>query len=235
MDKAGWLGVCGVMAAVVAVSAAQAPPAYKDASRPVDVRVADLLGRMTIEEKVAQLQGIWVNKKDIQDAEGRFVPANAQKVLGLGIGQVSRPSEIGGTPQGPRGRDAREHAQFVNDVQKWVLEHTRLGIPVMFHEEACTGSRRPAATHFPVPIGLASTWDPALVERVMSVAAREARSRGCQEVLRRSWISAAIHGGDGSKKPTARIRISCRGSASPPSAVIRAPAFRSRKTRSSRR
>jgi len=183
MDKARWLGVCGVMTAVVVVSAAQAPPAYKDASRPVDARVADLLGRMTIEEKVAQLQGIWVNKKDIQDAEGQFVAANAQKVLGLGIGQVSRPSEIGGTPQGPRGRDARAHAQFVNDVQKWVLEHTRLGIPVMFHEEALHGLAAPGGTHFPVPIGLASAWDPALVERVMSVAAREARSRGCQEVL----------------------------------------------------
>src|SRR5439155_11499628 len=75
------------------------------------------------------------------------------------------------------------HAEFVNAVQKWVIENTRLGIPVIFHEEALHGLAAPRGTHFPVPIALASTWDPALVERVMSVAAREARARGCQQVL----------------------------------------------------
>jgi beta-glucosidase-like glycosyl hydrolase len=184
MVRAGRLGgACVLVMAMIAVLAAQTPPAYKDASRPVDARVADLLGRMTLEEKVAQLQGLWDRKKEIQDADGRFNPTNAQKVLGLGIGQISRPSEVGNTPQGPRGRDAREHAEFVNAVQKWVLANTRLGIPVMFHEEALHGLAAPGGTHFPVPIALASAWDPALVERVMSVAAREARSRGCQEVL----------------------------------------------------
>ena len=184
MVRAGRLGgACVLVMAMIAVLAAQTPPAYKDASRPVDARVADLLGRMTLEEKVAQLQGLWDRKKEIQDADGRFNPTNATKVLGLGIGQISRPSEVGNTPQGPRGRDAREHAEFVNAVQKWVLANTRLGIPVMFHEEALHGLAAPGGTHFPVPIALASTWDPALVERVMSVAAREARSRGCQEVL----------------------------------------------------
>ena len=176
-------GMCLLVGALVAVSAAQVPPPYKDSSQPVDARVADLLGRMTLEEKVAQLQGIWVQKKEIQDADGRFNPANAQKVLGLGIGQISRPSEIGNTPQGPRGRNAREHAEFANAVQKWVLANTRLGIPVMFHEEALHGLAAPGGTHFPVPIALASAWDPSLLERVMSVAAREASSRGCQEVL----------------------------------------------------
>jgi beta-glucosidase len=184
MVRAGRLGgACVLVMAMITVLAAQTPPAYKDASRPVDARVADLLGRMTLEEKVAQLQGLWDRKKEIQDADGRFNPTNATKVLGLGIGQISRPSEVGNTPQGPRGRDAREHAEFVNAVQKWVLANTRLGIPVMFHEEALHGLAAPGGTHFPVPIALASAWDPALVERVMSVAAREARSRGCQEVL----------------------------------------------------
>ena len=72
---------------------------------------------------------------------------------------------------------------FVNAVQKWLVENTRLGIPAMFHEEALHGLVAPGGTHFPVPIGLASTWDPALVERVMSVAAREGRARGAQHVL----------------------------------------------------
>ena len=68
-------------------------------------------------------------------------------------------------------------------VQRWLIENTRLGIPAMFHEEALHGFPAPRDTHFPVPMGLASTWDPALVERLMSVAAKEARARGAQHVL----------------------------------------------------
>jgi beta-glucosidase-like glycosyl hydrolase len=162
---------------------AQGPPRYRDAQLPVDERVADLMSHMSLDEKIAQLQGIWVRKTMIQDESGRFNPANATAVLGNGLGEISRPSEIGGTPGGPRGRSPRDHANFVNAVQKWVLANTRLGIPVMFHEEALHGLAAPRGTHFPVPIALASSWDPSLVERTMSVAAKEARARGCQQVL----------------------------------------------------
>jgi len=165
------------------ITPAQQPPLYRDAARPVEERVADLLHRMTLDEKVAQLQGIWVRKNQIQDADGRFDPAKAGPVLGAGLGEVSRPSEITGTPGGPRGRSPRAQAEYANAVQRWVIENTRLGIPVMFHEEALHGLAAPRGTHFPVPIALASTWDPGLVERVMSVAALEARSRGVQQVL----------------------------------------------------
>jgi len=160
---------------------AQDTPPYKDARLPVDARVADLLARMNIDEKVAQLVGIWQQKAKIQDEQGGFDPAKAPALLANGLGQVSRPSEIGGG--GPRTRGPREHALYVNALQKWVVENTRLGIPVMFHEEALHGLADPKGTNFPVPLGLASTWDPALVERLMSVAALEARARGCQEVL----------------------------------------------------
>jgi beta-glucosidase len=167
----------------VIVTHGQDGPPYRDAKRPVDQRVADLLARMTIEEKVAQLQGIWVRKAEIQDADGRFNPAKAKAILGNGIGQISRPSEIAGTATGPRSRSPRQHAEYVNAIQKWVMENTRLAIPVMFHEEALHGLAAPAGTNFPVPIALGSTWDPALIERIMSAAAREARARGCQQVL----------------------------------------------------
>jgi beta-glucosidase len=172
-----------LIAAAIVMIEAQDRPAYRDPVRPVDDRVADLLARMTVDEKVAQLEGIWNQKSRIQNADGTFNPANATAVLGNGIGQVSRPSEIGGTPTGPRLRGPREQADYANAVQKWVIENTRLGIPVMFHEEALHGLAALRATHFPVPIALASAWDPALLERVMSVAAREARSRGAQQVL----------------------------------------------------
>jgi len=110
-------------------------------------------------------------------------PANAKALLGNGIGEVSRPSEVARPTTGAPYRTARDQALFVNAVQKWLVENTRLGIPALFHEEALHGLVAPGGTHFPVPMGLASTWDPALVERLMSVAALEGRARGTQHVL----------------------------------------------------
>ena len=121
-------------ASVAMLSAQQSAPAYKDAKRPVAERVADLLGRMTLEEKVAQLTTRWTTLKPLQDAEGTFVPAGAPPLLSQGLGQLARPSEIGGTAAGPHVRSARKHAEFTNAVQKWLLENTRLGIPVMFQD-----------------------------------------------------------------------------------------------------
>jgi beta-glucosidase len=177
------LSAIAVAVLSISVVAAQEPPRYRDASRPVAERVADLLARMTPEEKVAQLLGVWQRKADFQEPDGRFNPAKAKALLGNGIGEVSRPSEVAGTPNGPRGRSPREQADYTNAIQKWLADNTRLGIPAMFHEEALHGLAAPNATHFPVPLGLASSWDPALLERVMSAAAKEARARGCQHVL----------------------------------------------------
>ncbi len=177
--------VAAALVAGSALAAAQSPSPlpYQDASRPIDERVADLLGRMTLAEKIAQLIAIWNTKTPFQDDNGVFRPEGAAQLLGNGLGELSRPSEIAGTPTGPRVRSAREEAEFTNAIQKWVKENTRLGIPVLFHEEALHGLVAPGATSFPVPMALASTWDPALLERVMSVAALEARTRGCQQVL----------------------------------------------------
>ena len=188
-SRAGWSvhllvsALALTTATVVLVDAQDATPLYRQANAPIDARVTDLLGRMTLEEKVAQLVGIWNRKREIQDAQGRFDPTHAQALIGFGIGEVSRPSEIAGPADGRPVRDARDHAVFVNAVQKWLIENTRLGIPALFHEEALHGLAVPGGTHFPVPIGLASTWDPALVERLMSVAALEGRARGAQHVL----------------------------------------------------
>ena len=169
--------------AIVAALLEAQGPLYRQAAAPVDARVADLLARMTLEEKVAQLLGIWNRKREIQNAQGGFDPTNAKALIGFGIGEVSRPSEVARPTSGALYRSAREHALFVNAVQKWLVENTRLGIPAMFHEEALHGLTAPGGTHFPVPIGLASTWDPPLVERLMSVAALEGRARGTQHVL----------------------------------------------------
>src|SRR5262245_24765245 len=125
-------GVCLVVAAGSWL-VAQGTPAYRDATAPIDARVSDLLSRMTIEEKVAQLQGIWNRKREIQDGQGRFDPTRAQAVIGNGIGEVSRPSEIAGPSDGRPTRSPRDQVLFANAVQKWLIEHTRLGVPAMFH------------------------------------------------------------------------------------------------------
>jgi beta-glucosidase len=157
-------------------------PVYKDPSRSVDERVRDLLGRMTIEEKVAQTLAFWKDKAKITEDSGAFSSEKAAAAMPHGIGQIARPSELRDRPTkillGPR-----ENAVFVNAVQKWLIEKTRLGIPALTHEEALHGLTAPKGTSFPIPIALASSWDPDLLERVMSVAALEARARGTHEVL----------------------------------------------------
>src|SRR5262249_24769001 len=119
----------------------QSTPLYRDPSAPVDRRVADVLGRMTLEEKAAQLLAIWQQKRQIVDAAGNFDPTKAAPVLGRGVGQVTRPSD--GLERGDKPRSPREMVEFVNAIQKWALDNTRLAIPVMFHEEALHGLAAP--------------------------------------------------------------------------------------------
>jgi beta-xylosidase len=108
------------------------------------------------------------------DEKGAFLPERAAVLLQDGIGQMSRPSE---------GRGPREMAEFTNTMQKWLKEHTRLGIPVLFHDECLHGHVAEKGTSYPAAIGLASTWDPDLVREVFTATAAEARARGAQECL----------------------------------------------------
>ncbi len=147
---------------------------YKNPALPTARRVEDLLARMTLEEKVAQMLCIWNAKRQITDAKGRFDPARAPEWFRVGIGRIERPSD---------GHGARAQAEFTNAIQRWVKENTRLGIPVIFHEEALHGLQGQEATSFPQAIALASTWNPDLVERAFAAVAKEVRARGAQQVL----------------------------------------------------
>ncbi|MCC5995879.1 MAG: glycoside hydrolase family 3 C-terminal domain-containing protein [Oceanicaulis sp.] len=167
-------------------------PLYRDASQPVEARVEDLLSRMTLEEKVAQMIGIWLSKGDIETPEGDFSPEQASQNYPHGIGQISRPSDFrgadpenvaAGATEGAVNRTERQTAEYINAAQRWAIEETRLGIPIMFHEEALHGYVARGSTSFPQSIALASTWDPELVERVFNVASREVRARGARLVL----------------------------------------------------
>ncbi|CAL4867125.1 Beta-xylosidase [Asticcacaulis sp. MM231] len=188
---ASTLALSAVAGTAMAAKAKKETLPYKDASLTIDARVADLLGRMTLEEKVAQLLCVWQKKGDIQDATGKFDPAKASKVYPNGLGMVARPSDQQGlattTGAGDSGamgnRNAFNTASHVNAMQKWAIEETRLGIPMIMHEEALHGYVAKDATSFPQAIGLASSFDPSMATKIFSVAAREMRARGANFAL----------------------------------------------------
>jgi beta-glucosidase len=157
----------------------QTPP-YRNPRLSVDERVADLVARMTLEEKVAQLVCLWAERPqagpqtDFSTDRGDFSPEKARAVMKDGIGQIARQRER---------KDPREAARFANDLQKWLVENTRLGIPAVFHDEILHGLMAPKATSFPTPIALASSWDTELVSKIFTAAALETRARGSHFVL----------------------------------------------------
>ncbi|MCA9257851.1 MAG: glycoside hydrolase family 3 C-terminal domain-containing protein [Planctomycetales bacterium] len=153
---------------------------YRQANAPIQRRVDDLLARMTLDEKAAQMQCVWRGKKDrLLDDNGQFDLDLARREFadGRGLGQVGRPSDAG------QGLNARDMAVLTNAIQKFFIEESRLGIPVVFHEECLHGHKAIDATSFPQPIGLAATFDDDLVRRVFALTAHEARCRGAHQAL----------------------------------------------------
>jgi beta-glucosidase len=158
---------------------------YKNPELSVERRVADLLSRMTLEEKVAQMLCIWGQKKTVLfDAEGNLNFENLKLHLKHGIGQIGRLSDTGGAFGATGGTlNPTEMAELANKLQKYFVEETRLGIPVMFHEECLHGLAAKDATSYPQPIGLASTFDTELVEAIYTAVAEDARMRGTHQAL----------------------------------------------------
>lgn len=162
------------------VSKARPKPAYQNPRLSVTRRVNDLLSRMTLEEKAAQMMCIWQKKSELLlDAQGNFDAAKAIKHFGHGngLGQVGRPSDAG------NGKSPRQTAELTNAIQKFFREHSRLAIPVFFHEECLHGQAAIGSTSFSQPIGLGGTFNPELVHRLYAMTAREARLRGTHQAL----------------------------------------------------
>ena len=146
---------------------------YKDPTRPIHERVEDLLSQMTLDEKIAQLGCVWSTALIKDD---RLDPDFVASKIPHGIGQITR---IGAST----GLHARESAELMNDIQRVAVERTRLGIPIFVHEESAGGFMARDATVFPQAIGLAATWDPALIERVGGVIREQMLAVGARLAL----------------------------------------------------
>jgi len=162
-------------------------PVYQDANAPISERIQDLIDRMTLEEKIAQLE----SGMNVPGFPGSSTPALfdknhlndsvARKLMSNGLGTLASMDEFASLIDGPE--PARTGAHHRNLLQGWVMKNTRLGIPIMFHGEALHGAVTKGATSFPQAIALGSTWDPDLVKTMFSAVAIEARSLGNTLVL----------------------------------------------------
>ena len=147
-----WLTLLAFMP--FAVSCGDDAMLYKDASAPVEERVEDLLSRMTLEEKILQLNQYTLGRNTVEN----------------NLGEVVReiPAEIGSLIY------FSDDAQLRNVMQKKAMEESRLGIPILFGHDVIHGYR----TIFPIPLAQACSWNPALAEKACSISAQEAASSG---------------------------------------------------------
>jgi beta-xylosidase len=145
-------------------------PRYRDPRLAIEDRVADLLARMTLEEKVEQIAGGAWRRSEILDPTGTFTSEQARETFS----RMSSPELV---------LPPRRAAILRNGVQRYLREKSRLGIPALFMGEALHGFMAYGSTSFPQALGLASTWDPELVRRVFSAAGDEARAAGVGQVF----------------------------------------------------
>jgi len=142
---------------------------YKDKSVPVEERIADLISRMTLEEKARQIDQYSATDITYEDPETGLVKADYDKL-----------KMMGDNPYGVV--QLREsNARVYNDIQRYAIENTRLGIPILCCEESLHGYCKEGATVFPQQIALGCTFDPILGEKMGAAIAREARACGIQE------------------------------------------------------
>ncbi len=147
---------------------------YKDASLSIEERVEDLLSRMTLDEKLAQIVGVWNESDAFLDEDKRLNLDSLQKYYPNGLGQIARSFA---------GYSATEMAQITNEIQNYFVDKTRLGIPVLFHEECLHGVMENNAISFPHPIAMAGSFNTEQVEKVYSYIAEDARCRGARLAL----------------------------------------------------
>jgi beta-glucosidase len=147
---------------------------YRDASLPIAERVADLLARMTLGEKIAQLGSLW--SFELFRTESELDPALVRERLADGIGHVSRVA-------GATNLDPIAAARVGNEIQRFLVEETRLGIPAFLHEETLHGLLARGAPVYQQSIGAAAAFDPGLVETIAAAIRRRMRAIGASFAL----------------------------------------------------
>jgi beta-glucosidase len=169
------LCLSATLAAQQKASAPESAPPYRQPNLPIEVRVRDLLNRMTVEEKARQLD-MYAGVPDLVDKyldkthaapNAKLQTQNAEKLFGtLGVGSI---------------HDLYPSAELSNEIQQWTIEHSRLEIPAIFIEEGLHGYSD--GTVFPAPLNLAATWNPELARRTAAAIASEMRAAGVDMVL----------------------------------------------------
>lgn len=156
---------------------------YLDPRQPIEMRVEDLLSRMTLEEKIGQMNMPCVYEeglgKDLQskfDGCRKFAAGTKEPGIGPGGGFFTLPNTI--LHEGPM-----QQAKFLNELQKIAVEGTRLGIPLLMTEEGTHGLMCSGATIFPEGLAIGSTWNMDLVRDIYTVAAREGRAIGIHQLF----------------------------------------------------
>jgi beta-xylosidase len=158
------------------------PEVWRDPRRPVAERVADLLDRMTLAEKVAQLYGIWLGASGMDDEVAPFQhelvdPAlDWPELIKQGLGQLTRP--LGSAPVTPAAGTARLAA-----TQAEIVAAGRFGIPAMVHEECLSGLMAWGATIYPTPLAWGATFDAGLVEELAARIGTTMRGLGMHQGL----------------------------------------------------
>lgn len=157
----------------------QSIPPYRQPELHIEERVHDLLGRMTLDEKLAQLSAAWFLEisegETFSEATSLAIP-KAHARIGNGIGQIT----------GLASRSSfkpKQVAQTANAIQAFLTQNTRLGIPAILHDECCCGFMAREATTFPQMIGMASTWEPDLAEAMSKVFRAQMLSVGTRQGL----------------------------------------------------
>lgn len=131
----------------------------------------ELLARMTLTEKVQQVSSVM--PQSLLGVDG-LDSAALERHLALGIGHIA---------SALTGSDPQQNARVINEIQRYLVEQTRLGIPAIMHTEALNGFLAAGYTSFPTPIGLAATWDPDRVEAMAEVIRKQMRSVGVLQAL----------------------------------------------------
>ena len=151
---------------------------YEDPSQPVEKRIKDLLGQMTLEEKTCQLATLYGYKRVLRDELP--TPEWKNAIWKDGIANIDE--HLNGLKKTEWSYPYSKHAEAINIVQRWFVEETRLGIPVDFSNEGIHGLNHDKATPLPAPISIGSTWNKALVRQAGQIAGREAKALGYTNV-----------------------------------------------------